>query len=164
MFSILPATRFGHKTVSPGCWLPRNQLLRPNHKRGPHPSRAREGGYPWPPSPSCTCPFKLAFVPAMGFFGCCPMPDWKPKFDGAESGSFEHTNWFTVKEAGSPGSPANDAARTSIYKIYWQPIYFYIRRMGQGPEDAQDLAQEFFARLFEKNYLQSADREKGKFR
>lgn len=92
------------------------------------------------------------------------MPDWEPKFNGAESGSFEHTNWFTVKEAGSPASPANDAARTSIYKIYWQPIYFYIRRMGQGPEDAQDLAQEFFARLFEKNYLQSADREKGKFR
>src|SRR3954466_2170240 len=36
--------------------------------------------------------------------------------------------------------------------------------MGRGPEDAQDLAQEFFARVFEKNYLQTADREKGKFR
>jgi RNA polymerase sigma-70 factor (ECF subfamily) len=92
------------------------------------------------------------------------MADSEIEFNPAESGSFEHTNWFTVKEAGSPGSPSNDAARTSIYKIYWNPIYFYIRRMGQGPEDAQDLAQEFFTRVFEKNYLQSADREKGKFR
>ncbi len=87
-----------------------------------------------------------------------------PEFNEPEGGSFEHTNWFTVKEAGLPTSPANDAARTSIYQIYWHPIYCYIRRMGQGPEDSQDLAQEFFARLFEKNYLQSADREKGKFR
>jgi RNA polymerase sigma-70 factor (ECF subfamily) len=92
------------------------------------------------------------------------MAEFEPQFNSGENGSFEHTNWFTVKEAGTPASPANDAARTSIYNIYWQSIYFYIRRMGQGPEDAQDLAQEFFARLFEKNYLQSADREKGKFR
>jgi len=31
-------------------------------------------------------------------------------------------------------------------------------------EDAQDLTQEFFARLLEKNLVLSADREKGKFR
>ncbi len=92
------------------------------------------------------------------------MPEWEPQSNPSDSGSFEHTNWFTVKDAGSPASPANDAARTSIYQIYWQPIYFYIRRLGRTPEDAQDLSQEFFARLFEKNYLQSADREKGKFR
>src|SRR5437763_1005993 len=115
--------------------------------------------------------FLLALAPSILFLGACLMAEFEPQFNSpesfrgsGESGSFEHTNWFTVKEAGTPASPANDAARTSIYNVYWQPIYFYIRRLGQGPEDAQDLAQQFFARLFEKNYLQSADREKGKFR
>src|SRR4051812_5005499 len=99
------------------------------------------------------------------------MAEFEPQFNSpeslrgaGESGSFDHTTCSTETEPGTPASPANDAARTSIYNVYWQPIYFYIRRLGQGPEDAQDLAQQFFARLFEKNYLQSADREKGKFR
>ena len=37
---------------------------------------------------------------------------------------------------------------------------------GRGilPTDAQDLTQEFFARLLAKEYLQAADREKGRFR
>jgi RNA polymerase sigma-70 factor (ECF subfamily) len=33
-----------------------------------------------------------------------------------------------------------------------------------GPDDAQDLTQEFFARLLAKRYLDSADAAKGKFR
>jgi hypothetical protein len=39
----------------------------------------------------------------------------------------------------------------------WPPVYSLIRRQGHGPDDAQDLTQEFFARLLEKNYVQSAD-------
>jgi RNA polymerase sigma-70 factor (ECF subfamily) len=47
---------------------------------------------------------------------------------------------------------------------YWPPIYAFIRRRGHGPDDAQDLTQEFFARLLEKNYLKAADAAKGRFR
>jgi RNA polymerase sigma-70 factor (ECF subfamily) len=39
-----------------------------------------------------------------------------------------------------------------------------VRRFGHDPETAQDLTQEFFARLLEKNYLSTADRRRGKFR
>jgi hypothetical protein len=39
-----------------------------------------------------------------------------------------------------------------------------VEDLGHGPEDAQDLTQEFFARLLEKNYVATADREKRKFR
>jgi RNA polymerase sigma-70 factor (ECF subfamily) len=92
------------------------------------------------------------------------MADPKSSFHPVETSAFEHTNWFTVAQAGSVASPGNDAARSSIYQTYWYPIYFYIRRLGRSPEDAQDLTQEFFSRVFEKNYLQSADRAKGKFR
>jgi RNA polymerase sigma-70 factor (ECF subfamily) len=78
--------------------------------------------------------------------------------------SFEHTNWFTVRKAGVPESPESDAARDHICHAYWYPIYFYVRRLGHTPEDAQDFTQEFFSRLYHKNYLQSADSRKGKFR
>src|SRR6185295_18280755 len=37
-------------------------------------------------------------------------------------------------------------------------------RKGYSAEDAQDLTQEFFARLLARNYLTVADRNKGKFR
>src|SRR5213076_523280 len=35
---------------------------------------------------------------------------------------------------------------------------------GHSPHDAEDLTQEFFARLLAKNYLGDVGREKGKFR
>ena len=36
--------------------------------------------------------------------------------------------------------------------------------MGHGPEEARDLTQGFFCRLLEKNWLEEADRERGRFR
>lgn len=47
---------------------------------------------------------------------------------------------------------------------YWYPIYAHIRRCGHGPHERQDLTQEFFALLIEKNYLGAADRRRGRFR
>jgi RNA polymerase sigma factor (sigma-70 family) len=81
-----------------------------------------------------------------------------------KTASFEQTNWFTVRKAGSPEAPGAEAARDHLCQAYWYPIYFYVRRLGRSPEDAQDLTQEFFARLCQKNYLQAADSQKGKFR
>jgi RNA polymerase sigma-70 factor (ECF subfamily) len=51
-----------------------------------------------------------------------------------------------------------------ICRAYWQPLYSYVRRCGQTPHDAQDLTQEFFHRLLEKEWLRAADREKGRLR
>ena len=42
-------------------------------------------------------------------------------------------------------------------RAYWYPIYALIRRKGHGPEDALDLAQDYFARLLEKGTLAAAD-------
>src|SRR5438552_9451394 len=93
------------------------------------------------------------------------MPDSGNSFEPLDkTASFEHTNWFTVRKAGSPESPEADAARDYLSQAYWHPIYFYVRRLGHSPEDAQDLTQEFFARIWQKNYLQAADSQKGKFR
>lgn len=51
-----------------------------------------------------------------------------------------------------------------LCRIYWLPLYTYIRRQGENPHDAQDLTQEFFARLLEKDFLKSVDQTKGRFR
>ena len=58
-------------------------------------------------------------------------------------------------------------ARDALAKLcqtYWYPLYAYVRRRGHSPEDAQDLTQEFFARLLEKNWVGDADQTKGRFR
>ena len=51
-----------------------------------------------------------------------------------------------------------------LCNAYWYPLYAYVRRKGYLPTDAQDLTQEFFARLLARNYVTAADRQKGKFR
>ncbi len=80
------------------------------------------------------------------------------------SGGLTPTHWSLVLAAGHPGSPQADAALAKLCQIYWYPLYAYLRWLGHRPEEAQDLTQEFFARLLERNYLEAADPEKGKFR
>lgn len=48
--------------------------------------------------------------------------------------------------------------------MYWYPLYAYVRRRGFDTHEAEDLVQDFFARLLEVDFLASVDREKGKFR
>lgn len=47
---------------------------------------------------------------------------------------------------------------------YWYPVYAFMRRQGQARQEAEDLAQEFFTRLLEKNYLKQVDQARGRFR
>jgi RNA polymerase sigma-70 factor (ECF subfamily) len=77
---------------------------------------------------------------------------------------FPPTRWSLVLAATGKNAPESAAALEAICRAYWQPLYTYVRRCGQPPHDAQDLTQEFFCRLLEKRWLDSADREKGKLR
>ena len=77
---------------------------------------------------------------------------------------FPNTRWSLVLAARQPQSPETAAALEAICRAYWYPLYAYVRRSGQSPSDAQDLTQEFFCRLLEKRWLDSADREKGRLR
>jgi RNA polymerase sigma factor (sigma-70 family) len=81
-----------------------------------------------------------------------------------KQGGFVPTRWSLVLEAGRDGSPQAEAAMSKLCQTYWYPLYFYARRSGQSTHDAEDLTQAFFARLLEKSFLESADREKGRFR
>ncbi len=77
---------------------------------------------------------------------------------------FVTTHWSQVVSAGGSDSTQARASLDQLCRSYWYPLYAFARRAGQKPEDAEDLTQEFFARLLEKKYLADADREKGRFR
>lgn len=72
---------------------------------------------------------------------------------------FATTHWSVVLRAGGDSEALGELCR-----VYWYPLYAYVRRLGRSPQDAEDLTQAFFARLLEKNYIAAADREKGRFR
>jgi len=92
-----------------------------------------------------------------------------PNIQGSEmpqrqSEGFTATHWSVVLTAGQSDSPQAAQALEKLCRAYWYPLYAYVRRQGHSPHDAQDLTQEFFARLLAKNYLATVGREKGKFR
>jgi DNA-directed RNA polymerase specialized sigma24 family protein len=80
------------------------------------------------------------------------------------TGQFPSTHWTLIKRAGSPESPQARAALAELCSAYWYPIYAFIRRKGNGPDQALDLTQGFFARLLEKGIVVAAEPGKGRFR
>ena len=81
-----------------------------------------------------------------------------------QSPVFATTHWTVVLHAGNAGSREQAEALAQLCQSYWYPLYAYVRRQGATVEQAQDLTQEFFARLVERNYLGRADPNRGKFR
>jgi RNA polymerase sigma-70 factor (ECF subfamily) len=77
---------------------------------------------------------------------------------------FATTHWSVVLAAADGQSPRAGEALETLCCAYWYPLYAFLRRDGQRPEDAEDLTQAFFARLLERNYLAQVGREKGRFR
>src|SRR5258708_11360988 len=78
--------------------------------------------------------------------------------------SFPITRWSVVLAATQRQSSESAAALETLCRAYWYPLYAFVRRCGHSAHDAQDLTQEFFCRLLGKNWLDSADREKGRLR
>lgn len=69
-----------------------------------------------------------------------------------------------VLKARNEASPDFDGAMAALCRTYWYPLYALVRRLGRGPHDAQDLTQEFFARLLAGDWLKAAAKDKGRFR
>jgi RNA polymerase sigma factor (sigma-70 family) len=77
---------------------------------------------------------------------------------------FVTTHWSVVIAAGRNDSETRRAALEKLCRIYWYPLYAFVRRLGHAPHDAEDLVQSFFVVCLEKNYLGVADESKGRFR
>lgn len=83
---------------------------------------------------------------------------------GPKPGLFPSTHWSVVLAAGQSGAPGAEQALETLCRSYWRPIYAYIRHRGHDPYAAQDLTQEFFGWLLQKEAIARADRAQGKFR
>lgn len=77
---------------------------------------------------------------------------------------FATTRWSQVIAAGAEHTESSRDALARLCEVYWYPLYVYVRRWGYDADQAQDLTQEFFARLLEKHYLRAADPSRGRFR
>jgi RNA polymerase sigma factor (sigma-70 family) len=80
------------------------------------------------------------------------------------SATFQTTHWSVVLAAQDSAAPEAVGALEDLCRIYWRPLYAYIRRAGRDVETARDLTQAFFERLLEKKDLKAADPAKGRFR
>ncbi|HNQ90782.1 MAG TPA: RNA polymerase sigma factor [Verrucomicrobiota bacterium] len=81
----------------------------------------------------------------------------------ADGREFSTTQWSAVVTAGDTQTSLASEALETLCRTYWPPLYAYARRRGYSPVEAQDLTQEFFARLFKK-CVAHASPERGKFR
>ena len=93
-----------------------------------------------------------------------PEPPGSTEGDTVFGRAFVTTHWSVVLSAGGNDTTQAQDALARLCQTYWPPLYAYVRRRGYSPEDAQDLTQEFFARLLARNTVGSARPDKGRFR
>ena len=77
---------------------------------------------------------------------------------------FVTTHWSVVLTAGRNDTALAQQSLEHLCRVYWYPLYAYVRRRGHSAHDAQDLTQAFFARLLERHWVGDANRERGRFR
>lgn len=75
---------------------------------------------------------------------------------------FHTTHWTMVLSARNGNESPN--ALANLCSSYWYPIYAFIRRNGSSPHEAEDLTQEFFARILQRDWLANVHPTGGKFR
>jgi len=83
-----------------------------------------------------------------------------------EPRGFVTTRWSLILSAANLGSEEQKARDTlaELCRMYWRPIFAFVRARGYSIEDAQDLMQDFFVAILKDNWLQHADRNRGRFR
>ncbi len=84
----------------------------------------------------------------------------------AEAGGlFPPTAWSRVAAAAVAGEPEKArAAMSEICERYWQPARKFLRFLGAGEQDAEDMTQEFFAKWATPDNVARLDPDKGRLR
>jgi RNA polymerase sigma factor (sigma-70 family) len=77
--------------------------------------------------------------------------------------AFTTTHWSVVLEAQGQSSAAQEALE-KLCRTYSRPVYWFIRRQGNRPEEAEDLTQGFFSLLLERRDFDAVRKEKGRLR
>jgi RNA polymerase sigma factor (sigma-70 family) len=78
---------------------------------------------------------------------------------------FPVTRHSVVERIRAEDAEARRIAFGDLVDGYWKPVYKHLRLTWRlGPDDAQDLAQGFFAEAFQKSWLERFDPAKARFR
>jgi len=77
---------------------------------------------------------------------------------------FDTTRWSLVLAARGDDSAEARRALESLCEAYWYPLYAFVRRRGETPDDARDLTQAFFASLLARRSFDDLAPERGRFR
>src|SRR5437660_10931924 len=97
----------------------------------------------------------------------CSLVNGKSSHEGAgEPREFVTTRWSLILSAANLGSEEQKArdALAELCRTYWRPMFSFVRARGYSIEDAQDVTQDFFVAILKDNWLQQADRNRGRFR
>lgn len=89
-------------------------------------------------------------------------PEYQSPADAA--GRFRTTCWSAVLLSAQSQAPGSRDALAELCRIYWYPIFVFVRRRGYDPDEAQDLTQGFFLHVLNHKTLRQVDPIKGKFR
>jgi len=76
---------------------------------------------------------------------------------------FDETHWSLVQKAAQTDEDAT-VALNRLCDLYRVPLYTFLAHRGVPSADAEDLIQGFFLDLIQRNAVQFADRNKGRFR
>jgi RNA polymerase sigma-70 factor (ECF subfamily) len=83
-----------------------------------------------------------------------------------EPRAFATTRWSLILSAVNSQSEEQKTrdALEELCRVYWRPVFVFVCRRGHSMEDAKDLTQDFFLKILERNWLEHADRNRGRFR
>ncbi len=77
---------------------------------------------------------------------------------------FQTTCWSMIIGLRDGASSDYQTALEELARLYWRPVYAFIRRRGNDATTAEDLTQAFFVALIERDAFRHLEREKGRFR
>ena len=90
-----------------------------------------------------------------------PEPAERPN---AGSPQFATTHWSVVVAAGGSRNECSQLVLAELCRIFWLPLYVFVRRKGIERHEAEDLTQSFLADFLARNQVSRADPSVGRFR
>jgi RNA polymerase sigma factor (sigma-70 family) len=86
------------------------------------------------------------------------------RMSAGAGGGFRETQWSLVLRARSAPSEASRKALAALCRDYRPPLLAFARRLEADPDRAEEMVQDFLARLVEKDVFGKADPARGRLR
>jgi RNA polymerase sigma factor (sigma-70 family) len=84
--------------------------------------------------------------------------------DGTSPSIFPTTQWTALLDPLHGRETQVQGALESLCRIYWKPIYGFVRSRGYDHHNSEEIVQEFVVGLLHGNTLTTVRRDKGRFR